>query len=80
MVEVLSPSTRKRDRHRKRPAYLAHAASDVRLVDQSARSIERWTNASEFPETHRDTITWSPHPSLPLLVMSEAELFGPTGV
>jgi Uma2 family endonuclease len=76
LVEILSPSTRRRDRHRKRPTYLSHGVGDVWLVDQDTRSIERWTAASEFPETFRDGITWTPDATLPPLVVSDAELFG----
>ena len=77
VVEVLSPSTRKRDRHRKRPAYLTFGVGEVWLVDEDARTIERWTAASEFPETFHGSITWSPSAALPPLVVTEAELFGP---
>lgn len=54
VVEVLSPSTRRRDRHRKRPTYLSHGVGELWLVDPDTRTIERWTSASEFPETLRD--------------------------
>jgi len=77
VVEALSPSTRKRDRHRKRPAYLTHGVGEVWLVNEEARTIERWTAASEFPETNHGSITWSPSADLPPLVVTEAELFGP---
>jgi len=77
VAEVLSPSTRKRDRHRKRPAYLAHGVGEVWIVDQKARLIERWTSASEFPETHTDGIAWIPDPQHPACVFSDVELFGP---
>lgn len=77
VVEVLSPSTRKRDRHRKRPAYLTHGVGQVWLVNEEARTIERWTAASEFPEINHGSITWSPSADLPSLVVTEAELFGP---
>lgn len=76
VVEVLSPSTRRRDRHRKRPTYLSHGVGELWLVDQNSRTIERWTAASEFPETFRDGMTWTPGGALPPLVVSDAELFG----
>ncbi|MEO7358777.1 MAG: Uma2 family endonuclease [Gemmatimonadaceae bacterium] len=79
VVEVLSPSTRRRDRHRKRPTYLSYSVGEVWLVDQDTRTIERWTSASEFPETFRDGITWTPDSSLSALVVSDAELFGVRG-
>ncbi len=48
VVEVLSASTRRRDRHRKRPTYLSHGVGELWLVDQGTRTIERWTSASEI--------------------------------
>ncbi len=76
VVGVLSPSTRRRDRYRKRPAYLAHGVSEVWLLDQADRTVERWTSASEFPERHRNGITWTPVESAPALVLSREMLFG----
>ncbi len=76
VVEVLSPSTRRRDRYRKRPAYLAHGVGEVWLLDQRERKIERWTSASEFPELHRDGITWAPVATAPSLQLSADVLFG----
>jgi len=77
VVAVLSPSTQKRDRHRTRPAYLAHHVGEVWLVNEAAGTIERWTAASEFLDTYRGSITWTPSAALPPLVVAEAELFGP---
>jgi len=76
VVEVLSPSTRRRDRYRKRPAYLAYGVGEVWLLDQVERTVERWTNASEFPEIHRDGFTWTPVDTSPSLVLSRDALFG----
>jgi len=76
VVEVLSPSTQRRDRHAKRAAYLAHDVGEVWLLDVSARVLERWTRRSEFPETHRDGITWTPLPTAPPLALSAHVLFG----
>jgi Uma2 family endonuclease len=54
VIEVLSPSTRSHDRHRKRPEYLRHGIAHVWTVDPDARVIERWSAASEFPVVERD--------------------------
>ncbi|HYW31301.1 MAG TPA: Uma2 family endonuclease [Gemmatimonas sp.] len=80
VVEVASPSTRRRDRHRKRPAFLTHGVQEVWIVDEERRAIERWTSASEFPATHHDSITWEPvsaADAAALLVVTAEELFGP---
>ncbi len=76
VVEVLSPSTRNRDRHRKRAAYLAHGVGEVWLLDMQERTVERWTSASEFPELHREEITWTPVTSAPPLHITNDALFG----
>jgi len=81
VVEVLSPSTRRRDRFRKRPAYLNHGVGEVWTVDAQARTIERWTSASEFPDMRHDTFSWMPPAPIPAgtqpLEVSFVELFGP---
>ena len=76
VAEVASPSTSKLDRFRKRPVYLSHGVGEVWLVDEVTRTVERWTAASEFPETLRDTFTWAPNAPYPPLVITDAELFG----
>ncbi len=48
VIEILSPSTRNTDRHRKRPAYIAHGVAQVWLVDIDAKSLERWTRNQSF--------------------------------
>ena len=77
VAEILSRSTTKIDRHRKRPTYLANGVAEVWLIDRRTRTIERWTAASEFPETHQGSITWTPDPLMPPLLVPELELFGP---
>ena len=77
VVEILSRSTAKRDRHRKRPAYLANGVREVWLIDRNTRTIERWTPASEFPDTFSDSITWTPDPAFPALEVPALALFGP---
>jgi Uma2 family endonuclease len=77
VVEVLSPSTRRRDRHRKRPAYLQHGVHEVWLVDLEARAIERWTAASEFPEVERGRLVWHPRDGGPALALDVALLLAP---
>ena len=62
----------------KRPAYLANGVAEVWLIDRDTRSIERWTAASEFPDTFQGSITWAPDPLLPPMVVAELELFGPS--
>ncbi len=77
VVEVLSRSTQRRDRHRKRPAYLSHGVGEVWLVDKRSRFIERWTVASELTKTYVGSVRWSPSADYPPLVITADELFGP---
>ncbi|WP_373063250.1 Uma2 family endonuclease [Gemmatimonas sp.] len=74
---MLSPFTRKRDRHGKRPVYLAHGVGEVWLVDDATRTVERWTAASEFPRTLYELFTWTPDAASPSMIMTADELFGP---
>ena len=58
-VEVLSPSSSRHDRVRKRPLYQRHVPS-YWIVDLDARLIERWTPADERPELLTETLSWHP--------------------
>lgn len=77
VVETQSKSTARRDRFRKRPAYLSHGVKEVWIVIEKSRTVERWTSASEFPETHGDLITWRPDVTKPEFTVTAVELFGP---
>ena len=77
VVEILSPSTRSRDRHSKRAAYLANGVAEVWLVDPATRTIGRWKSDSERPTVCRASATWTPDNRLPGLIVSADELFGP---
>jgi Uma2 family endonuclease len=75
VIEILSPSTVKRDRHHKRPAYLAQGVAEVWLVDIDAQAVERWTALSEFPQLHHTSIAWAPPENAPMLTFELAALF-----
>ena len=76
VIEILSPSTTRTDRHRKRPAYLAHGVGVVWLLDVDTRSMERWTAASEFPEPAHEALTWTPGGDAAPLVIESDAIFG----
>ncbi len=78
VIEVLSPSTRRRDRHRKRPAYLWHGVREVWLVNVATRVIERWTAGAEFPVVESQSFSWSPRADVPAIVVEFATVFGPS--
>jgi Uma2 family endonuclease len=58
-VEVLSPSSGRHDRVRKRPGY-QRRVSDYWIVDVDARLMERWRTTDTRPEILTDQITWAP--------------------
>ena len=59
-VEVLSQSTMREDRVRKRDFYLANRVGEYWIVDLDARVIERWTPERERPDIRRDELVWRP--------------------
>ena len=58
-IEVLSPSTARADRLRKRPRY-QRAAIECWLIDLDSQLIERWTPDEDRPEICAETLTWQP--------------------
>ncbi|HUQ80043.1 MAG TPA: Uma2 family endonuclease, partial [Gemmatimonadaceae bacterium] len=58
-VEVLSPSSARHDRVRKRPLYQRNVP-EYWIVDLDARLFERWTPADERPELLAETLPWHP--------------------
>src|SRR6476646_9467113 len=58
-VEVLSPSSSRHDRVRKRPLYQRHVP-DYWIVDLDARLVEHWTPTHDRPEVITETLSWHP--------------------
>ena len=58
-VEVLSPSSSRHDRVRKRPLYQRHVP-DYWIVDLDARLIERWTPGDDRSELLTEALSWHP--------------------
>lgn len=59
IVEVLSPSTAKRDRGIKRVLYQRVRVPEYWIVDLDARLIERWTPSDARPEILRERLDWT---------------------
>lgn len=74
-VEVLSPSTARSDRIKKRMRFQRAGIPEYWIVDLDARSIERWRPADERPEILSETITWQPVPDYPPLVIDLVAMF-----
>jgi Uma2 family endonuclease len=78
-VEVLSPSSSRHDRVKKRPHYQRHVP-EYWIVDLDARLVERWRPRDDRPEIVAETLDWDPAESTePLrlhLARYFAEVFG----
>jgi Uma2 family endonuclease len=58
-IEVLSPSTARNDRLKKRPRF-QRGGIECWLVDAESHLVERWTPDADRPEICTDTVTWEP--------------------
>lgn len=74
-VEVLSPSTARADRHRKRLIYQSQRVPEYWIVDLDARVVERWRQDDDRPEIIVDILVWSPQPDIEPLSIDLSELF-----
>jgi Uma2 family endonuclease len=73
-VEVLSPSTARRDRREKRRLY-QRFADEYWIVDLDARLVERWRSGDVRPELLDETLSWQPAGALEPLVVDLAAYF-----
>ena len=69
-VEVLSPSTARADRHRKRLIYQSEAVPEYWILDGDARLVERWRPGDVRPEIILDAILWQPRPESPPFMLA----------
>jgi Uma2 family endonuclease len=76
VVEVLSKSTRARDRSRKRPAYFAFGVGAVWTIDAKACLVEVWVPGADLPVVVRDVLRWQPVVDGPVFELPLVELFG----
>ena len=73
-VEVLSPSSGRHDRVKKRPHYQRHVP-EYWIVDLDARIIERWRPGDDRPEILADVLEWAPAGSTEPLRLDLAPFF-----
>ena len=59
-VEVLSPSTRRTDRGKKRETYQDKAVPEYWIVDTDTRLVERWQPNDDAPEVLSERLEWMP--------------------
>ena len=63
VVEVISHSTARTDRTRKRPTYQAHGIPQYWIVDGDQRHVEVWTPDAQAPIIERERLVWR-HPAV----------------
>lgn len=74
-VEVLSPSSARTDRIRKRAYYQRAGVPEYWIVDNDAQVIERWRPGEERPEISSQRITWQPDGATEALVIDLEKFF-----
>ena len=72
--EVVSPSSGRHDRVRKRPKYQKYA-QEYWIVDPDARLIERWRGEDERPEICTTHLAWQPPDDVPPFALDVEALF-----
>jgi Uma2 family endonuclease len=75
VIEVLSPTTARADRHVKRRLYQRERVPEYWIVDVDARLVERWRPEDQRPEILAEQLAWQPEPSQPPLVIDLAGYF-----
>lgn len=73
-IEVLSPSSGRHDRVRKRPMYQRHVA-EYWIVDLDARLFERWRPGDGRPEVLTERLEWSPEGATAPFTMDLTDFF-----
>jgi Uma2 family endonuclease len=76
VIEVLSPSTARRDRFQKRKLYQANGVEVLWLVDPERRMVELWTPAATLPVVESDRLTWQPDGASESLVLELSSILG----
>lgn len=74
-IEVVSPSSARSDRVKKRRLYQERSVAIYWVVDADAQVVEAWHPSDTRPEIVTDQVTWRISPEAPELVISLRELF-----
>jgi len=74
-VEVLSPSSSRHDRVRKRPLYQRNVP-EYWIIDLDARVIERWRTGESRPEIVETRLEWKPADAAEPFVLDVEKFFG----
>ena len=76
-VEILSPSTARRDRFTKRRLYQEAGVAAYWVVNADERAVEVWTPSAQFPRVVTDVLVWDPAGAPEPLMLSLEKLFRP---
>lgn len=74
-IEVISPSSGRHDRVKKRPKYQRHVP-EYWIVDNDARIIERWTPNDTRPEVIASQLVWAPKGAAEPFILDVERYFG----
>lgn len=74
-VEILSPSTQRTDRSKKRVLYQQENVRDYWIADTTTRVIEQWTPESTEAAVQSRELIWQPVAEHPPLVIDVAQYF-----
>jgi Uma2 family endonuclease len=74
-AEIVSPSSARFDRVKKRPQYQRSRVSEYWIVDDMSQTIERWTPDDERPEILSERLTWHPAGVAEPFVLDLVEFF-----
>jgi Uma2 family endonuclease len=77
VVEVLSPSTARTDRVRKRALYQETGVREYWIVDAEQNRVEIWRPGAKEAEVHIDVVHWTPDPSIEPLAIDLPAIFKP---
>ena len=74
-VEIVSPSSARHDRVRKRPAYQRNRVPEYWIFDDVSQTVERWTPDDERPELLAEQLIWHPAGATGPFVLDLVEFF-----
>ncbi len=74
-VEVLSPSTSRLDRVRKRRLYMEEGVPEYWIVDLDARVVERWRQNETRPDVLDQSLEWLPPGAIEAFALDLRQFF-----
>ena len=74
-VEIVSPSSARHDRVRKRPPYQRNQVPEYWIVDDMSQTFERWTPDDDRPELLAEQLLWQPEGAAEPFVLDIVQFF-----